>query len=166
MSVNTYHVFNLRNFIRSALIILFPLAIGAIAAFLTRDSMMYYDVLVKPPLAPPAILFPIVWTILYLLMGIALFLVVREGYEKTYVKDAVNFFLIYLALNFLWPIVFFNFQSPFFAFLLLVCMWLFLGITTAKFYRINHAAGWLLVPTLIWTTFAAYLNLAVWLLNR
>lgn len=166
MSMNTFHVFSLKKFIKGALIILFPLAIGAIASFLTQESMMYYNVLIKPPLAPPAILFPIVWTILYLLMGIALYLVVREGYEKPYVKDAINFFLIYLALNFLWPIVFFNFQAPFFAFLLLVAMWLFLGISAAKFYRINHASGWLLIPVLIWTTFAGYLNLSVWLLNR
>lgn len=161
-----FHVFHVGQLIRSAVIILFPLLVGGLAALITRNSMVYYQVLVKPPLAPPGFIFPIVWTILYLLMGISLWLVLRKGYQKPYVKDAVNYFLIQLALSFLWPIVFFNLQAPLFAFLILLCMWIFLGICIAKFYRISHVAGWLLVPAWLWTTFAGYLNLAVWLLNR
>ncbi len=161
-----FRVFNLRSFLKSAAIVLFPPLVGFISSMITRDSTVIYDVLIKPPFAPPSFIFPIVWGILYFLMGIALLLVVRQGYQKPYIKDAVKFFIIYLALNFVWPIVFFNMESFLFAFIILLILWIFLGITAAKFYRISHAAGLLLLPTWLWTIFAGYLNLAVWILNR
>ncbi len=161
-----FHVFNLRSFLKGTAIVLFPPLVGFISSMVTRNSMTVYNVLIKPPLAPPSSVFPIVWGILFFLMGIALLLVVRKGFEKPYVKDAVKFFIIYLALNFLWPILFFNFKSFLFAFFVLLIMWIFLGIAAAKFYRISHPAGWLLLPTWLWTIFAGYLNLAVWILNR
>ena len=162
----TFRVFNLRSFLKGTAIILFPPLVGFISSMITRDSTVIYDVLIKPPFAPPSSVFPIVWGILFFLMGIALLLVVRQGCEKPYVKDAVKFFLIYLLLNFIWPIVFFNLESFFFAFIILLIMWIFLGIAAAKFYRISHVAGLLLLPTWLWTIFAGYLNLAVWILNR
>lgn len=166
MSAQTFQVFHVRKIIRSALVILFPLLVGALSGWLTRNNTVFYQVLIKPPLAPPGFIFPIVWSVLYLLMGVAALLVLRRGYNKPYVKDAMHFFVIQLALNFLWPIVFFNLRAPLFAFLVLLTMWLFVGICTAKFYRINHTAGWLMLPTWLWTTFAGYLNLSIWLLNR
>lgn len=166
MSAQTFQVFHMRKIIRSALIILFPLLVGALSGWLTRNNTVFYQVLIKPPFAPPGFIFPIVWSILYLLMGVAALLVLRQGYNKPYVKDAMNYFFIQLALNFLWPIVFFNLRAPLFAFLILLAMWVFVGICTAKFYRINHVAGWLMLPTWLWITFAGYLNLSIWLLNR
>ena len=164
--MQTFHVFHAGKFIRSAAIVLFPLLVGALSGFLTRNNMVLYQVLIKPPLAPPGFIFPIVWSILYLLMGIASLLIIRKDIHKPNVKDAMNYFWIQLALNFLWPIVFFNLHALLLAFFVLLIMWLFVGICTAKFYRINHIAGWLMVPLLLWTTFAGYLNLAVWILNR
>lgn len=161
-----FHVFNLRSFLKGAAIVLFPPLIGFISSMITRNSTVLYDVIIKPPLAPPSFIFPIVWGVLYFLMGIALLLVVRQGYKKPYVKDAVKFFIISLALNFVWPIIFFNLKSFLFAFFILLTMWIFLGIAAAKFYRISHVAGWLLIPTWLWSIFAGYLNLAVWILNR
>lgn len=164
--MQTFQVFHVGKWIRSAAIILFPLLVGALSGFLTRNNTVLYQVLIKPPFAPPSFLFPIVWSILYLLMGVASLLVLRHGLHKTHIKDAMNYFWIQLALNFFWPIVFFNLRALLFAFLVLLAMWLFIGICCAKFYRISHAAGWLMVPLLLWTTFAGYLNLAIWILNR
>ena len=164
--MQTFQVFHFGKFIRSTAIILFPLLVGAISGFLTRNNTVFYQVLIKPPFAPPSFIFPIVWGALYLLMGIASFLVIRQGWQKPYVKDAMNYFWIQLALSFLWPIIFFNLRSLLFAFLILLIMWIFVGICTAKFYRINQVAGWLMVPLFLWVTFAGYLNLAVWILNR
>ena len=166
MSIQSFHAFNLRSFLRSAAVILFPPLVGALSAILTRNTTVLYNVIIKPPLAPPSYIFPIVWGVLYFLMGIALLLVLKHGYQKPYVKDTVYFFLIQLAFNFIWPIIFFNLKSFLFAFLILLAMWIFLGISAAKFYRISHAAGWLLLPTWLWTVFAGYLNVAIWLLNR
>lgn len=166
MSVQTFQVFHVRKWIRSALIVIFPLIVGALSGWLTKNNTVIYEVQLKPPFAPPGFIFPIVWSILYLLMGISALLILKQGYQKPYVKDAMNYFWIQLFLNFLWPIVFFNFKAPLFAFLILLAMWIFIGICAAKFYRINHTAGWLLVPVWIWTTFAGYLNLGFWLLNR
>lgn len=164
--MQTFQVVSLRKWIRSAIIIFFPLLVGAVSAFLTRKDMVLYQVLVKPPFSPPSVLFPIAWTVLYLLMGIASLLILRKDIHKPNIKDAMTYFWFQLALNFLWPIVFFHLRALLFAFFLLLAMWLLVGICTAKFYRISHAAGWLMVPLFLWTTFAGYLNLAVWILNR
>ncbi len=165
MSSPLFGVFNIKTFLRALLIILFPLLVGLLAGFLTKDSIVFYEVLNKLSLAPPPILFPIVWSILYLLSGIASFLVLRKGFARPDVKEAMYTFWLWLALSFLWPIVFFNFRAPVLAFIILIAMWIFVGITTTRFYRISKVAGFLLVPLWLWTTFAAYLNLAVILLN-
>lgn len=164
--MQTFRVVSLKKLFRAAAVILFPLLVGAAGAFLTRKNMVLYQVLVQPPLSPPSFLFPIVWSILYFLMGFASFLVLQKDIRTPNVRDAMKSFWFQLALNFLWPIVFFNLRALLPAFFILLVMWLFVGICTAKFYRIRHAAGWLMVPLLLWTTFAGYLNLAIWILNR
>lgn len=161
-----FHVIHMKKVIRLVVCILVPLAVGGLSALITKDNIEIYKAFAKPPLAPPGWLFPVVWSVLYVLMGIASFLILERGYEKDYVKDAINFYAIQLILNFLWPILFFRFRLPFLAFWELVILWIFAGITTAKFYRIKHAAGFLMLPYWIWLTFAAYLNLGIWLLNR
>lgn len=139
-----------------------PLAVGALAGLLTRDSMQLFETLEKPPLAPPGWLFPVAWTILYVLMGIASYLVLVSG--KTY-RNAMILYAVQLVFNFLWPIVFFNFQLYLFAFVWLVALWVLIFATTTAFYRISKSAGILMVPYLLWVTFAGYLNLSIYLLN-
>ncbi len=163
---NTFRVINLRNVLKLIGFVLLPLAVGGLAGFLTRNSREYYAALEKPPLSPPGAVFPWVWTILYILIGIASYLIYRKGFEKDYVRDALKNYAISLSLSFIWPLVFFWLKLPFAAFWVLLLLWLFTGIAAAKFYRISHPAGLLMLPYWLWITFAGYLNLAIWLLNR
>ncbi len=139
-----------------------PLIVGALAGFLTRNSMDIYKNLEQPPFAPPSWLFPVAWTILYILMGIAAYLVFQE---KPQGKTALALYFVQLAVNFIWPLIFFNRQAYLFAFAVLVILWLLVLVTTVLFFRISRPAGWLMLPYLLWLTFAGYLNLGVWFLN-
>lgn len=139
-----------------------PLLVGVIAALLSRAGMQNFDDVIRPPLLPPDWLFPVVWTILYTLMGIASYFVLTSGKLRT---NALYAYIAQLTLNFLWPILFFRFRFFTFAFLLLVGLWIAVLVTTIRFYRIRKAAGVLLIPYLAWITFAGYLNLSIALLN-
>ncbi len=162
----TFRVINLRNILRLVVSILIPLAVGGLSALLTPNSREFYAALKKPPLAPPGFLFPIIWAVLFVLIGIASYLILRRGLEKDYVQDALKYYAISLLLAFIWPLVFFRLGMLFGSFWVLLLLWLFTGILAAKFYRISHSAGILILPYWLWITFAGYLNLAVWLLNR
>lgn len=142
-----------------------PLLVGALSALLTRESMMLFASVRKPPLSPPGWLFPVVWTILYVLMGIASYLVLASGDSKEEIGKALNVYLYQLLVNFLWSTWFFNFQWYLFAFFWLVLLWVMILVTTVRFYRISKPAGYLMVPYLLWVTFAGYLNLGIALLN-
>lgn len=140
-----------------------PLTVGGISAFLTSDSMEVYGTLRQPPLSPPGWLFPIVWSILFLLMGIAAYLVwVRDSTGR---NGALLFYGLQLAMNFGWTLVFFNLQNYGLALLWLIVLWVLILITTVRFFKESKAAGWLMLPYLLWVTFAGYLNAGVWLLN-
>ncbi|MBQ8184972.1 MAG: tryptophan-rich sensory protein [Lachnospiraceae bacterium] len=152
------------NWKKLAVCIAIPLAVGGVSAFLTRGSMQTFGMLNKPPLSPPAWLFPVVWTILYVLMGIASYLVLTS--EKTYrIPTALTVYGIQLAFNFWWSIIFFNLELYLFAFIWLVLLWLLILLTSVLFYRISKPAGYLMIPYLLWVTFAGYLNFAIYLLN-
>ncbi len=163
---NMIKVINLKKILQPVIAVLIPLAVGSLAAFLTSDSPTFYAALQKPPLSPPGYVFPVIWTVLYILIGIASYFIYKQGPEKDYVRDALKYYAISLILSFVWPLVFFRFRLLFGSVWVLLLLWLFTGIAAAKFYRISHAAGWLLVPYWLWITFAGYLNLAIWLLNR
>lgn len=163
--MTTIHTISLKKVRQMTLFLAVPLAVGGLSAVLTRESMGYIQTLVQPPLMPPPYVFPIVWTILYILMGLASYLAWTKGTDREMSKDALRFYAIQLALNFIWPLVFFNGRMFLFAFFILLVLWIFVGITAAKFYRINHAAGYLMLPYWVWLTFAGYLNLALWLIN-
>ena len=145
--------------------ILIPLAVGGLAAFLTQNNMETFGSLNQPPLTPPAWLFPVVWTILYTLMGIASYLVLTSGKNPIAIRTSLWVYGIQLFFNFLWTIIFFNLQAYTFAFVWLILLWLLILLNTFLFYRISKPAGWLLVPYFLWVTFAAYLNLAIAILN-
>lgn len=160
--------------------ILIPLAVGALSAFLTRDSMMAFSALEKPPLSPPGWLFPVVWTILYILMGIASYLALTAGpafpqatgrlsrtaSENTLSEDpALRFYAAQLVFNFGWSLIFFNQEAYLLAFFWLLILWLLILITTLLFWQRSRLAGILMLPYLAWVTFAGYLNLGIWWLN-
>ncbi len=143
------------------------LAVGGLSALLTAGNMDLYSTVTPPPLAPPSILFPIVWTILYTLMGISAAVIYSE--KENMPKEVSSALFVYafsLFLNFFWSIIFFNMQAFLFAFVWLLILWVTILITIIKYYRISPVAGLLQIPYLLWVTFAGYLNLAIYVLNR
>ena len=144
------------------LCIVIHLAVGGLSALSTRGGMEIFQSLNKPALAPPSWLFPVAWTILYILMGVASYLVLVS--EKPYHK-ALDIYGVQLAFNYLWPVFFFTLQAYLFSFIWLVLLWLLILAATVMFYRISKPAGYLMLPYLLWVTFAGYLNLSIYLLN-
>lgn len=146
--------------------ILLSEAVGIIAGLLTSGGVEAYGMsVVKPLLTPPAIVFPIVWTILYALMGIGAVRVQLSGNSPEQ-RRGISLFILQLILNFFWPLFFFNLQAYGFSFILLLALWAAVFLMILTFYKVDKLAAWLQIPYLIWLTFAAYLNLGVWLLNR
>lgn len=152
-----------RDFIISVAI---PILVGVLATLLTGDQMMAFAAMEKPPFTPPGWLFPVVWTLLYAMMGIAAYLITVAGQDTRAAQEALLFYGIQLLVNFLWSIVFFGFGWYFAAFLLLVCLWLLIFHTIRLFLPISKSAAYLMIPYLLWVTFAGYLNLGIWWLNR
>lgn len=142
-----------------------PLAVGGVSALLTRGGMETFNQIQKPPLSPPGWLFPVVWTILYLLMGYASYRVSQSGAEQSEITNAQTAYVIQLVLNFFWSIWFFNFGLYWFSFVWLVALWVGILVTLIRFWRIDRISGYLLIPYLIWVTFAGYLNLGIAFLN-
>ena len=141
-----------------------PLAVGGVSALITMDAMKSFGSLNQPPLSPPAWLFPLVWSILYVLMGIASYLVLVSD-KPARAKTALTVYGVQLFFNFFWSIIFFNFEAYLFAFIWLIILWVLIIITTVLFFGIDKTAGYLMIPYILWVTFAAYLNLAIYLLN-
>ena len=151
------------SFVKS---IILPLLVGGVAALLSNQSMQVFDAVNKPPLSPPAVVFPIVWTILYTLMGISYYLITSSGAKEEDVQKAAWIYGAQLFVNFLWPTFFFNFQWYLFSFIWLVLLWILVLLMIRKFSAISKTAAWINIPYLIWLTFAAYLNWGIFLLNR
>ena len=141
-----------------------PLAVGGLAALLS-GGMNTYDTFIQPPLSPPGWVFPVVWSILYLAMGYASWRVYSRGEDPGTVRMGLIVYGIQLFFNFLWPIVFFRLEAFLAAFLVLIALWISIVITMWQFYKSDERAGDLLIPYLLWVTFAGYLNLGVYLLN-
>lgn len=142
-----------------------PLITGVLASIITSGQMQIYKTLVKPPLSPPAIIFPIVWTILYVLMGISSAMIVLTPANKKEQRFAITLYIMQLALNFLWSIVFFNFRAFKASFVIIVMLWYTIFRMILAFMQVNKSAALLQIPYLLWVTFATYLNLAIVLLN-
>lgn len=136
------------------------------SVFTTSAIPSWYVGLNKPSFSPPNWLFFPVWLVLYTLMGIAAYLIWNEGFGKKKVKTAMIFFAIQLVLNSLWSIIFFGLRLPQYAFLEIVILWVFILLTLLRFYQISKPAGLLLLPYVLWVSFAAILNLSVAALNR
>ena len=149
-----------------ALGILLTQSIGALSGWLSRDGMQIFSTSIsQPPLSPPAFLFPIVWGVLYALMGIGAVRIYLSP-QSTERSMALNVYITQLIVNFFWSLIFFNAQAYLFAFFwLLILLFLVLWMTLL-FYKVDPLAAKLQIPYLLWLSFAAYLNLGVWYLNR
>lgn len=125
----------------------------------------WYTNLNKPVFAPPNWIFGPAWTLLYFLMGIAFYLIWKQGFNKKKIKSAGRFFAAQLGLNFIWSPVFFGLRSPLLGLIVIITMLTLIVITMKKFYTLSHLAFYLLVPYLIWVTFATVLNVVILMIN-
>ena len=141
-----------------------PLAVGGLATLLS-GGMGNYQVMNQPPLSPPGWIFPLVWTALYILMGEASYRIFTSDADKPQKRKALIAYGAQLFLNFLWPLFFFGGQMYLTSFIILVLLWVAVFITLRWFSEIDESAGDLLIPYLLWVTFAGYLNFGVFLLN-
>lgn len=146
--------------------ILIPLAVGGAAALIANGNFKDFEALNKPPLAPPAWAFPAAWTLLYILMGIAAYLVYCSEKYPGRIERALTFYAVQLFMNFCWTLIFFNLKLYLAAFIWLVLLWGTIAGTALLFRFISKPAGWLMLPYLAWVIFAGYLNLGVYILNR
>lgn len=145
--------------------ILIPLLVGFLSSYLVGDTYEAFENLIKPSFAPPASIFGPVWTVLYILMGIASYRIWMHGTNRKDVSSALVYYGLQLIFNFLWTIIFFGLGLRGFAYAEIMVLLFLIIITTIKFYRIDKLAGYLLVPYLLWVSFASILNLSIWLLN-
>lgn len=146
------------------LALVIPLALGGLGTLLS-GGMESYGTLEKPPLSPPGWVFPVVWTLLYLLMGLASWLVYTADAPGEDKKKALTLYAAQLLVNVFWPTVFFAWQQYLAALGVLAALWMLILLTANRFSRIRERAGDLLIPYLLWVSFAAYLNLGTFLLN-
>lgn len=139
--------------------------VGALSGFLSKNGMEMYNQLEKPALSPPPILFPIVWTILFALMGIgaARIWMSEDSAART---QSLLLFILQLVVNFFWSLIFFNMQAFGFAFFWLILLWILILLMIFSFWDTDRIAALLQIPYLLWITFAGYLNYMVWMLNN
>lgn len=151
------------NWKRLILAMVISIGAGVISWLLTGNSMEIYRDLNKPALSPPGQLFPIVWTILFILMGLASYIVCETRDDDR--TEALILYGVQLVINIGWSVIFFNFGAFWLAFVWLMILWILIIFTIWRFFNANTVAAWLMVPYLLWVTFAAYLNIAVAIMN-
>ena len=146
-----------------------PLALGMISSLIARGAMEQFGAMNQPPLSPPAWLFPVAWTILYVCMGLASFFLmnanVTDASARTHRKLSLILYAVQLVLNFVWSPIFFNARLYYVALAVLFIMWLCILMIMIFARKIHKASFWLLLPYILWTTFAAYLNIGIAALN-
>ncbi len=140
---------------------LLPIIGGVIVGLITSGYMDYKN-MVKPPLSPPSYIFPIVWTILYILMGISYFLATKDNENN---KELDQIYLLQLLVNFMWPIIFFVLKMYFTAFLWIILLLILVIVMIKELLKENKISGYLQISYLIWLLFATYLNIGIFLLN-
>jgi benzodiazapine receptor len=146
--------------------ILIPLLVGGVAGFFTSSGVEgWYAAANKPWFNPPNWIFAPVWTTLYILMGIALYLVWKSDAVQAVKQTAIILFAVQLTLNFFWSLIFFKLQQPGWALAEIIAMWLMILLTIFAFGKISSTAAWLLVPYICWVSFASVLNYSIWKLN-
>ena len=156
----------LSNPLKLVIAIIVSLSAGAIGSLFTTPAIpIWYNSLAKPALNPPSWVFGPVWTILFILMGIAVFLVWRKGLDRKEVKVALAIFIFQLFLNVFWSVLFFGFKNPGVAFTEIISLWFAIMALVLAFYQISRAASYLIIPYILWVSFASYLNYAIWQLS-
>ena len=139
---------------------------GFIGSLFTRSAIpTWYLTLEKPSFTPPYWLFAPVWTTLFVLMGVSIFLVWRGGLNDQKVKRGISIFSVQLVLNMLWSAAFFGLKSPVAGVVVILLLWVAILITIIRFFRLSYIAGGLLIPYILWVSIAANLNIWVWILN-
>lgn len=142
-----------------------PLLVGALAGFLTNDAVKdFMQTAQKPIFMPPGWLFPVVWTVLYTLMGLSAYII--ENTQSPAKDRALVIYYVQLFFNFVWSFIFFSANSYLFAFVWIIALWILVIATILEFKKIKARAAYILIPYLIWVTFAAVLNFSIFLLNR
>lgn len=144
---------------------LIPLLVGGISSALSSEGMAMYGTMAKPPLSPPAWVFPVAWTILYLMMGLASCMILTSDAGGRGKTVALTLYAVQLAMNFMWSIFFFKWDMYLVAFIWLMVLWLVVIACAFRFFGIRRIAAYLMVPYIIWLTFAAYLNLGAYILR-
>ena len=154
------------NTLKLIIAIIIPVAVGAVSGFFTSSEIPgWYQTINKPTWNPPSWLFGPVWTTLYVMMGIALFLVWKSDASQSVKKTAIILFAAQLVLNFFWSFIFFNQHQIGWAVVEIITMWVFILLTIFAFAPISKIAAWLLVPYISWVSFATILNYTIWKLN-
>ena len=154
------HRINLKRLLISLVI---SLGTGLLSGLISMSGMDSFETVVQPPLAPPAFLFPIVWTILYILMGISSYIVWESDSENK--QKALAVYGLQLAVNFFWSIIFFNYQAYLFALIWIILLWVLIIIMIYEFSKVSKLSAILQIPYLLWVTFATYLTFGIFLLN-
>lgn len=150
-----------------AIAIAIPVSVGLLSALLTMGNMQIYETLRIPPLAPPAILFPIVWTVLYVLMGVSSGMIwSRREQDPRRARRGLVYYAVSLVFNFFWSILFFRLRLFLFSFFWLLALLYLIIRTMLAYERVYPTAAYLQIPYLFWVSFAGYLNFAIWFLNR
>ena len=157
----------MNNFAKLIIAIAIPIAIGATAGLFTVTGVgSWYQTINKPSWNPPGWVFAPVWTTLYVMMGVSLYLVWKSGVSNNLKRTAIGLFAVQLILNFFWSFIFFDQQQPGWAFVEIIAMWVFILLTIFAFAKVNKTAAWLLVPYISWVSFATILNYTIWKLNN
>lgn len=165
-SINIFRVNGELRIIPLIINILIPVLGGLIVGFINKNTMEIYESLKKPIINPPSNLFPIIWTILYILMGIAayrIYMLNKQGIDD---KGAYFFYIVQLLFNLMWPFIFFTFRLYGISFIWLCVLFILVIITFIKFIKVDKIAGFLLIPYILWLVFAGILNFFIWLLNE
>lgn len=157
----------MQKIVKIVLVVLVCVSLGLLSGLITKDSInTWFPTLEKPIFNPPNWLFAPVWTLLYIMMGIAAGLVWTGNSDEKSMKKALGFFAIQFALNMLWSYLFFGLRNPLLALVEIVLLWLMIWETYTQFRKIDKIAGILLIPYLAWVSFASILNASIWWLNR
>lgn len=156
----------INNSLKFIISILLCLAAGFIGSLFTTPSISsWYPSLIKPFFNPPNWIFAPVWTALFILMGVSLFLVWKKGFKKIQSKKALAFFSIQLVLNILWSVLFFGLHSPLSALICIILLWIAILLTIITFYKLSRTSAYLMIPYILWVSFASVLNIAIVALN-
>ncbi|MBU5482712.1 tryptophan-rich sensory protein [Clostridium sp. MSJ-11] len=164
--VNIFKVKDKKNIGLLILTIILTEGVGFLSGFLGMYNKETYEKLIRPSFSPPVWVFPIIWVVLYFLMAVAFFRILLRRKEGKNIKKAVTYYIIQLALNFLWTIIFFRFNLYGLAFIELLILLAFILLTTFEFYKHDKVSAFLMIPYILWVSFAGVLNFAIWALNE